>query len=392
MRAWALWLTLAVVPAARGQFDLEESHTDASLRGIDAVGLGVAWASGAHGTVLRTEDGGYLWQTCTVPPGAEKLDFRGVQAYDANTAWVMSSGPGDESRVYKTTDGCQSWTLVLTNPDGPKDGFFDALLFVDKDHGLVFGDPVEGHDGRNPAENGYHAFRFRLTGDGGKVWGPVSDPEPDHPGRNLMPLAGESAFAASNSAVASVDGWLWFATSGARVLRRRLYLGPMPGPYAFVSGACSGAIDPASGGCGMPWTDWSSAQVPMVSGSAAGIFSIHFRDARIGVSVGGDYTKPNESAGTAAITRDGGLSWSRPATLPHGYRSAVTYDSRTKTWIAVGPNGTDTSTNDGLDWKPLPGVTATGWNAVSLPFAVGANGQIGKLRGNAFAALPQRLP
>src|SRR5579863_8502326 len=115
--------------AAHAQWQILNSNTAADLRGIDNVGGGVAWASGTNGTVLRTEDGGYLWQTCTVPPGAEKLDFRGIQAFDANTAIVMSSGTGDLSRLYKTTDGCQTWKLIFTNPD--KDGFWDAYR-IDK--------------------------------------------------------------------------------------------------------------------------------------------------------------------------------------------------------------------------------------------------------------------
>ena len=124
-----LLLLIATLPAKKiqAQFDIEESHTTASLRGIHNVGNGVAWASGTNGTVLRTEDAGYLWQTCTIPPGAEKLDFRGIQAFDANTAIVMSSGPGDQSRLYKTTDGCQTWKLLFTNPD--KEGFWDAIQF-----------------------------------------------------------------------------------------------------------------------------------------------------------------------------------------------------------------------------------------------------------------------
>src|SRR6202045_4689890 len=109
-----LLLTEALAPKKiQAQGDIEESHPPASLRGIHNVGGGVAWASGTNGTVLRTEDGGYLWQTCTIPTGAEKLDFRGIQAFDENTAIVMSSGPGDQSRLYKTTDGCQSWTLLF---------------------------------------------------------------------------------------------------------------------------------------------------------------------------------------------------------------------------------------------------------------------------------------
>lgn len=78
-----------------GPWVLEKSGTTAGLRGIHAVGGGVAWASGTNGTVLRTEDGGYEWQSCAMPPGAEKLDFRGVWAWDDNTAMVMSSGTGD---------------------------------------------------------------------------------------------------------------------------------------------------------------------------------------------------------------------------------------------------------------------------------------------------------
>ena len=79
------------VGLGKAQWTLKESHTTADLRGIDNVGGGVAWASGTSGTVLRTEDAGNLWQPCAVPPGAQHLDFRGIQGFDANTAIVMSS-------------------------------------------------------------------------------------------------------------------------------------------------------------------------------------------------------------------------------------------------------------------------------------------------------------
>ena len=118
-------LALLLAATAHAQWSIQQSNTTADLRGIDNVGKGIAWASGTNGTVLRTEDAGYLWQRCTIPPNAEHLDFRGIQAFDANTAIVMSSGPGDQSRLYKTTDSCQTWTLVITNLD--KDGFWDSI-------------------------------------------------------------------------------------------------------------------------------------------------------------------------------------------------------------------------------------------------------------------------
>ena len=122
-------ILLALTTTAHAQWTIQQSHTTASLRGIHALGNGIAWASGTAGTVLRTTDDGTTWQTCTTPPEAEKLDFRGIQAFDANTAIVMSSGKGDLSRLYKTTDACKSWKLLFTNPD--KDGFWDAIVFED---------------------------------------------------------------------------------------------------------------------------------------------------------------------------------------------------------------------------------------------------------------------
>jgi photosystem II stability/assembly factor-like uncharacterized protein len=127
----------------RGAWQMEQSGTTADLRGIHAVGSGVAWASGTHGTVLRTEDAGFVWQGCAMPPGAENLDFRAVWAWDANTAVVMSSGTGDLSRLYQTKDGCAHWTLLYTNPD--KDGFWDGLSGSNDPKQLtLLGDPTGG--------------------------------------------------------------------------------------------------------------------------------------------------------------------------------------------------------------------------------------------------------
>jgi photosystem II stability/assembly factor-like uncharacterized protein len=358
-----------------GPWVMQSSGTKAGLRGIHAVGGGVAWASGTNGTVLRTEDSGYMWQSCAMPPGAEKLDFRGIWAWDAQTAIVMSSGPGNQSRLYKTTDGCSSWKRVFTSPD--RDGFFDALLFVDRLHGIVLGDPAHGDSKTNPVEAGYFIFRIRVTHDGGETWIPVVDAEMPHPGKNLQPLAGEAFFAASNSSIAAYADWLWMGTNRGRVLRRKF------APGHFNTSVCAGALDPISLSCGIPWVDWESTQTPLPgAGSSSGIFSLAFRDTQHGLAVGGDYSKPNESAGTAAWTADGGKTWTAAERPPHGYRSAVAWDADAKAWIAVGTNGSDVSYDDGKTWSPLDNGN---WNALRLPWVVGPEGRIAKL-----GALPSR--
>lgn len=354
-----------------GPWVMQSSGTTAALRGIHAVGGGVAWASGTDGTILRTEDGGYMWQRCAMPPGAEKLDFRAIWAWDENTALVMSSGPGDLSRIYKTTDGCSHWKRVFTSDPG---GFFDALLFLDQQHGIVLGDPSHIDIKSNPIEAGY-IFRMSVTNNGGEDWIPVTDPEPGQPGKNLQPMPGEAFFAASNSSMASNGDWLWIGTSRARVLRRKVrYAGRVVG---FLPGIIAGQIDPSCLCSGLPWTDWQSAEAPLANANASsGIFSLAFRDEQHGIAVGGDYTKPNESAGTAAWTADGGEHWKAAERPPHGYRSAVAWDAGAKAWIAVGTNGSDISFDDGKTWTPLDNGN---WNASNLPWVIGPQGRIAKL-------------
>src|SRR5262249_6245101 len=109
-------------------------------------------------------------------------------------------------------------------------------------------------------------------------------------------------------------------------------------------------------------------------------------------AVGGDYTQPKLTDRTAAFTLDTGKHWTASQTPPHGFRSAVAYDAASKTWITVGPNGTDISTDDGHNWQPLrpdPSVGDTPnadqrWNALSLPYVVGPRGRIGILRPTAL--------
>ncbi len=194
-----LALLLLTVTTAKAQFDIEDSHTTANLRGVSNVGGGVVWASGENGTVRRSEDEGYLWQLCTIPPGAEKLDFRGIQAFDANTAIVMSSGKGDLSRLYKTTDGCQTWKLLFTNPD--KEGFWDAIQFAERIRRVrvgMIGDPVDGH---------LQSIRLRSMA--------MSRWDRSERSRASRPInEDESLFAASNSSLPVERTQLSFVTGG----------------------------------------------------------------------------------------------------------------------------------------------------------------------------------
>lgn len=348
-----LVFTLLLATSAHAQFILQNSNSTASFRGIHAVNESIAWASGTNGTVLHTTDGGEHWLPCTIPDGAEQLDFRGIQAFDDKTAIVMSSGKGDASRLYKTTDACRTWKLVFTNPD--KDGFWDAIRMWNQNEGFLVGDPVNGEMTLLQATPQWGLFESKVNS-------------------LIKALPKESAFAASNSSIVLGDyekqPWnsrdIWFATGGASGARVH--------HYSYLN------------------TDENRRRILKTTNlpffpktASGGVFSIA-RNKDTFLAVGGDYKNPSESSLTAAYSENAGVTWKTPTTPPHGYRSSVAYSSQLKAFLTVGPNGTDVSYDNGKTWKPVGDnpEQSDNWNALSLPFVVGPKGRIGKLDPKAF--------
>jgi photosystem II stability/assembly factor-like uncharacterized protein len=313
------------------------SGTAASLRGVSAVNARVVWASGSAGTWLRTIDGGASWQGATVP-GAAGLDFRGVRAIDEHTAYLMSSGPGDQSRVYGTSDDGAHWTLVFTNPD--PNGFFDAIAFWDERHGILAGDPVDGRSA------------IFTTDDAGRHW----------LRRNTPPaLPNEGSFAASNSCLFTLGKHeAWLATGGSGHGR------------VFYS---------SDGG-----RNWAVSATPVRGdGASSGIFSLAFSDGNHGIAVGGDYAKDTKASENLAVTTDGGRTWkSTDAPGPNGFRSAVAYLPGRNMWLATGTSGSDISIDNGKTWKQFDSSPYNALGVVSgrLVWAVGPKGRIATLMPN----------
>jgi photosystem II stability/assembly factor-like uncharacterized protein len=309
-----------------------QTSVTARLRGISAVNARVVWASGSGGTILRSADGGTTWQSLTVP-GAEKLDFRDVDAVDATTAYALSIGSGEQSRIYKTTDAGATWREQFVNRD-PK-AFFDAMAFWDARRGLAVSDSVDGQ------------FVVLKTEDGGASWNRL-------PASVFPPaLENEGFFAASGTNVAVLPpNHVWIGTGAAnqsRVLRS------------------------SDGG-----KSWALATTPLASGPSSGIFSIAFEDARNGLVVGGDYKVEAGASDNAARTTDGGATWT-PVTGLSGFRSAVAYLS-TELVIAVGPSGSDVSTDRGATWTRIDGPgfhTIAAPRRLAMAFAAGERGAIG---------------
>ena len=314
-----------------------DSRVESSFRGLSVVNQKVVWVSGTGGTVLRTIDGGKNWENISVP-NMEKIDFRDVEGFNKNTAIVM--GIASPARFYKTTDGGQNWKLVYF--DDREGVFFDGMSFWNKNDGIAFSDPVGGQH-----------LLIRTT-DGSNTWHEI--PKEGFP-HKLNP---EFGFAASGTGI-PVQG------------RKTVWLG--------MGGVKSRVFKSEDGGM-----NWSVAETPVVhGGQSTGIYSVAFKNKKVGIAVGGDYT--NQSIkNTMAYTNDGGATWHLPEKQTHQYRECVAH-YRGNIFFAVGPSGFDLTTDNGKNWHPhyweVNNLTAVAFAKRSnVGFAVGKGGQIYKIKVN----------
>lgn len=283
-------------------WQLTPTGSAARLRGLSVVNERMVWTSGSLGTVLRTTNKGATWRSVG-PPGTENLQFRDIEAFDADTALILSIGNGTDSRIYRTTNAGRTWSLVFINED--PQAFYDCMAFFDKHRGLALSDPVNGR------------FRILATNDGGRSWHVVAAEMPPA-------LPAEFAFAASGQCITTAGGRdAWFGTGGDAIAR------------VFHSEDRG--------------QSWTVANTPIRSGPSAGIFALAFRDPRHGLASGGDFFLPAASPDALALSNDGGSSWRLVADAPNQYRSGAHWVTGTDA-IIVGPSGSDASFNQGRSW------------------------------------------
>lgn len=290
-------VVIATVHLVCGQ--LQNADHDTNLRGVSVShssgnGRQIIWASGSNGVILRSTDSGATWKQLAVP-GASDLDFRGIVSFGEKIAYVMSSGSGEKSRIYKTIDGGVNWQLQYS--DKRTAFFLDSLACESKTHCFALSDPVDGK------------FVIVRTSDG-MHWRELP------PDKMPRPLANEGAFAASNSSLVICDGG------------KNIYFGTGGGTYARVFHSKDGGLS------------WMAADTPIESGTASsGVFSIACSGDSV-MAVGGDYKDVEKSSKTAAYSNDFGVSWSLTSPPPAGYRSTVSKFSAVD-FFAAGPKGAD---------------------------------------------------
>lgn len=318
----------------------QQSGTTNRLQAISPVNDHVAWASGVGGTYAMTTDGGTHWKSAVVP-GARMLEFRDVEAVSARVAYLMSAGPGGASRIYKTEDGGEHWTLQFKNRD--PNAFYDCFSFWAPRRGITMSDAVDG------------VFPVIRTTNG-QAWKNIGPRLP-------AAQAGEAAFAASGTCVATEgDANAWIATGGAAKAR---------------------ILATTDGG-----DTWNAYETPIVQGTpSSGGISVAFRDARHGILGGGDLAITDAFTKNVALTLNGGKTWylTNHPTFTGSIYGLAYVPSAGRTVVATGPKGAAWTADEGGHWTALEGAAdywAVAFASPAAGWLVGTDGRILKVTFN----------
>lgn len=328
-----LVLSTGWLSAQSPRVEILTSDTKTSLRGLSVVNEMIIWVSGSNGTVGKSSNGGKNWKWVVVK-GFENKEFRDIEAFDGNSAIIMSSGK-EPAYILKTSDGGDSWRVVYENKTPGM--FLDAMDFASGRYGMVIGDPVDGK-----------AFIAR-TEDGGNTW-KMDQQRP-----------------------ATDSGEAFFAASGTNL---RLFANKH---YFLVSGGTRSRLMTSSG----------IQDIPFIQGKeTTGANSIDIFDDGIPkvpsqrmVIVGGDFNNFSSSEKNCIYSTNGGKTWKVPETPPHGYRSCVEFLSK-KDILACGINGVDYSDDGGRTWQ---WISKEGFHVCRIArigpaiFLAGENGKVGKV-------------
>ena len=244
-------------------------------------------------------------------------------------ASVLVIGEGRASRIYRTTDGGATWTKTFQNRSDK--AFFNCIDFYPGGRtGLGVSDPVNGK------------FRIIRTTDRGRSWSVVK--------RSGMPAA--------------ADGEFNFAASGTCLT--------ITGRQAYMASGGAAARVFHSQDRGETWSVTSST-IPATD--AGGVFSLSFKDRTVGVGVGGDFEQPDNGTDASTFTRNG-KTWRAGGDLG-GYRSGSDWvDGTRRTFVAVGPTGSDVTTDGGRSWTRW---SRSGYHAVAcVPGGCWASGAEGR--------------
>jgi photosystem II stability/assembly factor-like uncharacterized protein len=229
---------------------VQTSGTSQILYSVKAVSQTEAWAAGAAGAVVKTVNGGTNW-TNAGPAGPDPI--YAMTAVDDNIAFVGSYN-ATVARLWRTTNGGSTWTIVDSIPGG----FINGIHMFNATNGYYQGDPVGG------------SWILKRTTNGGASW-VVATTLPPNPSteagwnNSLQFLDNQNGWFGTNASHAyytTDGGTTWTASTTAFVNSYAVWFNALS---AGLTGASTGATNRSTDG-GVTWTAAGSPSASAILG------------------------------------------------------------------------------------------------------------------------------
>lgn len=301
----------------------KDSVSIRAIEFLDANTLAFAGSNGVYGTIDVPSGKA---RTNTIKYNTKVPAFRAV-AHTVTDFFMLSVE--SPALLYKTGDAGKMELVYKEEGEGV---FYDAMKFWNNNEGIAVGDSVNG------------CLSIIITRDGGKTWTKLAC--------DVLPtgIAGEGAFAASNTNIEIVANKTWIATT-----KGRIYFSDDKG------------------------LTWKTNTTPIINKKETqGIYSIDFYNDKLGFGIGGDYTRPDATQNNKIKTIDGGLTWQTIAdNKAPGYKSCLQFvpNSGGNDLVAIGFTGISYSNNGGTTWQSLSeeGFYTIRFLNDSIAYAAGKN-------------------
>jgi photosystem II stability/assembly factor-like uncharacterized protein len=375
---------------------IQSSGTSFNLNSVDFVDAFTGYALGDT-TLLKTTDGGLNWIEKS-PIFTICTNLNSVEFIDTNTGFIGGAEAGAFRRIYKTTDGGESWTsCVLQNIEGDEnsdlmkikgDEFWGitSIFFKDSDNGYavgggryknIFTTTNGGSTWESKCDEGiYSGGLFSVTGKGWAIGssGQIFITEDD--GNSWVHILSGSGYAYDDiNSVFFINeniGWatgrrhldynwdfILKTTNGGKLWKTQYCVGS-----GWINQLhCVSFIDINNG-----WvigdskilrtTNGGADWVEQTSGTTNSLNAITFTDVNNGTAVG--------SSGTILRTTNGGSNWTQQTSGTTNELYGVSFTD-VNNGISVGSNGTILlTTNGGTTWNSVTSGTTNTLNGIKF--------------------------
>jgi photosystem II stability/assembly factor-like uncharacterized protein len=195
-----LFVLIFIQSAGYSQYWTEQtSGVTVQLTSVSPISDQNIWVCGYSGTVLRTTNGGTLWQNVSGGGIPNTISLINIWGIDASTA-LVAGYLGSDTWVWRTSNSGANWVQVFSQPGGFINGI--VMKRAQPNHGLMQGDPVGGR------------WSLWKTTNGGLNW--------DSTG-SYLPQTGSDAgwnnsiCIGSQALYSTRDSLIWFGTNNTRV-------------------------------------------------------------------------------------------------------------------------------------------------------------------------------